>query len=553
VTAPSEGFPTPQLRRARRISPIWAIPIVAALIGGWLAYTTLAAQGPRITITFATAEGLEAGKTPIKHNNVQLGVVDSIELSPDLAHVVVRAKMQKAAARHLAEGTRFWVVRPRISLTSFSGIETLVSGAHIEMDPGGGAYSETFRGLEAPPVVRADVPGREFILMAPKLGALGPGSPIYFRGIQVGEVLGYDFAGADKDIAVHGFVRAPYDALVQEGTRFWSASGISLATGARGFKLEIESLQAVISGGIAFETPATAEKTEPSKEGAVFTLYDDHESVRDASYTQHSRYLVEFVGSVHGLEQGAPVEFKGVKVGSVVDVHLEFDPRSNAVRVPVTIELERQRVQQRSDAPIPAGSSLTAELVSHGMRAQLRSASLVTGQLYVALDFFPLAPPAELDTSGPHPRIPSVPSELEGIANSLSALLDRVGALPLDQLVADLDGTLKSYQRVADMPELRESLRSLSQALAATESVMHKADGQAGPLLASLRKTSDTAQDALERAGVTLASVSKGYGGDSEIRRDLTSLVLQLQDTARSVKMLADFLEQHPESLVRGK
>jgi paraquat-inducible protein B len=553
LTPPSVRLPTPEIRRRRHISPVWAIPIVAALVAVWLAYTTLAGQGPRITITFATAEGLEAGKTPIKHNNVQLGVVDTVELSPDLSHVVVSAKMRKAAVPHLAQGTRFWVVRPRLSLTSLSGLETLVSGAHIEMDPDSGAYAENFHGLELPPVVRAGVPGREFLLMTPKRGALGPGSPILFRGIEVGEVLGYDFGGADKDITVHAFLRSPYDALVRDGTRFWNASGIRLATGAQGFKLEIESLQAVLSGGIAFETPEAAQAGEPSREGALFTLYDDHESVRDASYTQQSRYLVEFVGSVHGLEPGAPVEFKGVQVGRVVDVHLEFDPTSNAVHVPVLIELERQRVQQAPGAPIPPGSTLTAELVSRGMRAQLRTSSLITGQLYVALDFFPHAPSAELDTSGRYPAIPTVPGEIEGIATSLGGVLERVGALPLDQLVADLDTTIKSYGRVAEMPELRDSLRSLSRTLLATESLMHSADGQAGPLLASLLKTSDAAQEALRRADTTLASVNQGYGSDSQIRQDIAGLLRQLQDTARSVKMLADSLEQHPESLVRGK
>jgi paraquat-inducible protein B len=546
MSLPSDELARPQLQRRRGMSPVWAIPIAAALVAAWLACTTLAAQGPRITITFATAEGLEAGKTPIKHNNVQLGVVETVELSPDLSHVVVSAKMRKTAARHLTERTRFWVVRPRLSLTNFSGLETLVSGARIEMDPGEGAYAESFHGLELPPVVRADVPGREFLLMTPKLGALGPGSPIFLRGIQVGEVLGYDFAGADQDIAVHAFLRAPYHALVHDGTRFWNASGITLATGGQGFKLEIESLQAVFSGGIAFETPETAQTAAPSKEGTVFALYGDHESVRDASYTQQSRYLVEFDGSVHGLEPGAPVEFKGVKVGRVVDIHLEFDADSNAVHVPVVVEIERQRVQEAPGAAIPPGSTLTAELVSRGMRAQLRTSSLITGQLHVALDFFPHAPPATLDASGRYPRIPSVPGELEGIATSLGTVLEKVGALPLDQLVGDLDGTLKSYQRIADMPELRESLRSLSRTLTATESLMRNADGQAGPLLASLRKASDGAQQ-------VLASVNRSYGNDSPIRQDLAVLVRQLQDTARSVKTLADFLEQHPESLVRGK
>jgi paraquat-inducible protein B len=543
----------PGLRRRPHISPIWAVPAVAALVALWLVYTTLAAQGPRITITFATADGLEAGKTQIKHNNVQLGVVETVELSQDLSHVVVRARMLKTASRHLNEGTRFWVVRPRLSLTNFSGLETLVSGAHIEMDPGTGAYAEEFKGLELPPVVRADVPGREFVLMTPKLGALGPGSPIYFRGIQVGEVLGYDFAAAEQDIAVHAFVRAPYDTLVREGTRFWSASGISLAPGGQGFKLQIESLQAVISGGIAFETPDAAQGAEPAKEGTVFALLDDHESVAESAYTVRARYRVEFEGSVHGLDPGAPVEFKGVKVGRVVELHLEFDPRGNIVRVPVTIELERQHLQQSADTPLPPGASLTAVLIEHGMRAQLRPSSLITGQLYVALDIFPRAPPDKLDTSGPDPRIPTVPGDLEGLTTSLTTVLDRISALPLDQLVRDLDGTLQSYQRVADMPELRQSMHSLSQALAAAESLMRNADTQAGPLLASLRKTSDAAQDAIVHADATLDSVNSGYGDDSQVRRDLTALLRQFQDAARSVKALADSLEQHPEALVRGR
>ncbi|HYM02013.1 MAG TPA: MlaD family protein [Stellaceae bacterium] len=543
----------PEIRRRRHLSPIWAIPVVAMLIAAWLAYTTYRETGPTITITFETAAGLEAGKTRIKHSNVELGVVEAVDLTADLSHVTVTARMNKTAARHLTEGTRFWIVRPRLSLSNFSGIETLVSGAYVEMDPGEGAPARAFRGLEDPPVIRADTSGREFILRSPTLGSIGAGSAVFFRNIAVGEVLGYDFGGLDRDITIHAFVRAPYDKLVFEGTRFWNDSGVMLNAGGQGFKLEFESLQAVLGGGIAFETPDNAQIGEPAKEGTSFPLYADRESVQDASYSQHANFLVEFSGSVHGLAVGAPVEFKGVKVGRVVDIHLEFDAQGDVVRVPVTIELERQRVREVGGTPMPQGAKLTALLVSHGMRAQLRSESLLTGQLLVALDIFPNAPPAQLIETGKYPEIPTVPSDLENMANSLSSVLDHVAQLPLDEVVRDLHQTLQSYRGLAEAPEIKESLRSLSRALATAEAVMKDAGAGAGPLIASLRKAADSANGAFERADATLASVNKGYGGDSTVRRDLSDLVRQLQDTAKSVKLLADFLEQHPEALVRGK
>jgi paraquat-inducible protein B len=540
------ALPKPVLRRRWNLSPIWAFPIVAAVIALWLAYTTLAEQGPTVTVTFETAAGLEAGKTRVKHNDVQLGVVERVDLSPDLSRVIVTAKMSKAATPHLREGTRFWVVRPRISVTSFSGLETLISGAYIELDPGDGPAAQTFQGLETPPVVRSSVPGRAYILRAPKLGSVGPGSPIYFRSIRVGEVLGYDFTGIDKEIVIHAFVRAPFDALVYDGTRFWNASGISLSTGPQGFRLQVESLQAVLTGGIAFETPESARAGEPSGEGTSFPLYEDHDSVQDANYTVRGYYTVEFEGSVHGLQVGAPVEFRGVKVGRVTDLRLEFDSRGDVVRLPVTIELERERLQIVGPAAIPQGSQLVAELVARGMRAQLRSANLLTGQMIVALDFFPNAPPGRLVETGGHPAIPTVRGDLETITNSVSGVLDRVAALPLELLAQDVHKTLRSFEALAEMPEITDALKSLVRALAATESLMRNADTQAGPLIGALR-------NAITVADGTLASLNRGYGGDSQVRRDLADLVRQIQDTARSVKLLADYLEQHPESLVRGK
>jgi paraquat-inducible protein B len=386
--------------------------------------------------------------------------------------------------------------------------------------------------LEEPPVVHSGVPGREFVLSAQKIGSLGPGSPIYFRGIQVGEVTSEVFAGIDKGIEVRIFVREPYDALVYEGTRFWSASAISLSTRPGGFKVEVESVQALLSGGIAFDTLETERKGQPAAEGASFPLFDDRTQAQDASYTKSARLIVEFEGSVHGLEVGAPVEFRGMKVGRVLNFHLEFDPDGAKFRIPVTIEFEFERVQLASGSYDQyGGGRLLPVLVARGLRAQLRSASFITGQLMVALDFFPDAPPAEVTMSGSYPKLPAMPNELEGMTRSVGATLDKIAALPLDAVVQDLRDVLESVRELTANPDLKDTARSVN------------------VLLASLRQASDSADATLKRANATLA----GYGGDSKFQGDLRDMVRQLQETLRSVRLLANYLEQHPESLVRGK
>jgi paraquat-inducible protein B len=555
--AASDSDPAPIVTAAasrRRLSLIWLIPMVAAVIALWLGYKTLTERGPTITITFRSADGLESGKTRIMHKNVELGVVERVELSPDLSHVVVTARMQKWAEPELTTGTHFWVVRPRLSAAGVSGLETLVSGSYIELDPGKGEAAYEFTGLEEPPVVRADVPGREFLLTTSKLGNIGPGSPVFFRGLKVGEVLGYKMGGIDAPLVVHVFVNAPYDRYVYDGSHFWNASGISLKAGATGFKLQVESLQAVLAGGIVFETPARARAGQPSQEDHLFTLYDDLDSVQEAGYTSKAVYQIHFEGSVHGLEAGAPVELRGIQIGRVIDVHVEFDAHDYSLRVPVTVELDTQRIRLVDTAPnSEEGQHILDQLVQRGLRAQLRSASLITGQLMVALDFFPDAPAATIRRQGPHPELPSVPSAFENIMHSVNQLLERMASLPLDQVVTDLRATLQGMQRIVNAPELLQSLKSLNDTLAATRQLAGNTSAQMGPLLASLRQTASAAEAAFKQAGLTMASANDGFGQGSKFHHDLDDLLAQLKDTARSIRLLADYLEQHPEALVRGK
>jgi paraquat-inducible protein B len=515
----------PEVRRRRRLSPIWILPVVAVIVAAWLAYVTFAEKGPIITISLKTASGIEAGKTQIKYHDIELGVVQRVEAAPDLSHVVISAQMNKTAEDHLKEGTHFWVVRPRLSLTSLSGLETLVSGNYIEMDPGPGPAAERrFTGLEQPPVVRSDEPGTSYVVTTEKLGSISSGSPVFSRGIVVGEVIDYKFDGAQPRIPVRLFVKKPYDALVHDGTQFWNASGISVDAGAGGLKVQIESLEAVLAGGIAFETPEAAVLGEPAKADTTFPLYDNRAAAIDASYTQRVRAIVEFEGSVRGLEIGAPVEAQGIPIGRVVDFHLVVDAASSKVRVPVVIEADIARIGIINQPPDQTGKGVLArQLVALGMRAQLRTSSLITGSLIVALDFFPDAPPAEIVETSTYPKIPTVPTQMESLTRSVSQTLDKLSALPLGEVMDGVRQTLDTAQQV-----------------------MRDANTRSGPLLVSLNKTSEAAETVLKGFSTT-------YGRDSSIPGDVGALLRQLQDTAKSVKTLASYLEEHPNSVLLGK
>jgi len=544
----------PSIEHKRRLSPVWIIPIVAAMVALYLGWVTLSQKGPTITIAFRTADGLEAGKTLIKHKAVVFGTVKTITLSEDMTHVEVTAEMTREAARLLHQSTQFWVVRPRLSASSgLSGLSTIVSGVYIDFDPGRGESQLDFTGLEEPPVIRADVPGTEFILKADQIGSIGPGSPIYFRDVEVGQILGFDSSNLSAGVTIRAFVRAPYDAQVYGATHFWNASGISIETGTQGFKLQLESLQAVLAGGVAFDTPDNAHFGKPAKAGTAFALFKDHSSVEEAQYTIRLPYLVYFDGSVGGLAPGASVEWHGMKVGQVTDVHLEYDVSKNALRAPVVIELEPERIQLVGEDKNFGTGNLVGDLVRRGLRAQVKSGNLITGQAIVSLDIDPKASPAELGTGERYPVIPSVPNQFENVLNSINGILDRISKLPLDKLIDQADSTLKSFQTVAAAPEIKDSLRSLSGALTSAQTLLDTANTNLSPAMAKISPFIVAAEQAVKRINGTVGSIDQGYGNNSGFKRDLTQLMAEVEDATRSLRVLSDYLEQHPEALIRGK
>ncbi|WP_343712080.1 MlaD family protein [Inquilinus sp.] len=557
-TGPGPGAPAPaapRIDRKRRLSPIWLIPIVAALVAGYLGWITFSSKGPTITITFQSAEGLEAGKTLIKHKEVVFGTVKTIALSDDLSHVEVTAEMTQAAAPHLNQDTRFWVVRPRLSASGgLTGFSTIVSGSYIELDPGKGESRRDFTGLEDPPVVRADVPGTEFLLKADRIGSVGPGSPIFYRDVQVGQVMGFDAADLANGVTIHAFVRAPFDRQVYAGTNFWNASGISVGTGPQGLKLQLESLTAVLAGGIAFDTPAAARTGDPAKAGTSYTLYKDQEGVEEAEYTIRLPYLLYFDGSVGGLAPGASVEWRGIKVGRVAEIRLQYDAVQNRMRIPVLVELEPQRIELVGARP-GLGTGEYADrvkaLVARGLRAQLKNGNLLTGQMVVTLDIYPDTYPQTVGEGDRYPILPTIPGQFDSVMRSVNGILDKVSALPIDTLVEQTNATLQSIQSLAASPDITEALRSLAGALASTQQLLGQANSNLGPALQQLPPLLATAQQAVRRLSGTLGD--QGYGADSTFKRDLTRLMGQVEDTLRSIRILSDYLEQHPEALIRGK
>ena len=358
-SGPEHDLPTPTEKQRRGISMVWIIPLVAALIAAWLAYATISAKGPTITISFETAEGLEAGKTKVKYKDVEVGLVTKVALVEDLSSIVVTAEMAKGATPHMNDGTRFWIVRPRVGAGGVSGLSTLVSGAYVEVDPGDGETKSAFVGLEEPPLIDSDVAGKEFVLRTDTLSSISRGSPLQFRGLDVGEILGYELDQDGQGVSLHAFVQEPYDKLVTERTRFWNISGFSLDLSADGINASTGSLQSLLVGGIAFDTPftATASADQAAEAGAEFPLYDSYSSLAEAAFVKTVPYLVHFDGSVRGLRVNAPVEFRGMKVGRVADVRLVYDAKKGSLDIPVVIEIEPERVaieggdETATDAP----------------------------------------------------------------------------------------------------------------------------------------------------------------------------------------------------------
>ena len=534
MTEPPAEEPHARVTPGRRLSLVWVIPVIAVAVVIGIGWRALAQRGPTITIIFDAAEGIQSGQTRIRRKDVDLGTVESVKLTKDLSRVIVRARMLRSATPYLNERTQFWIVRPRVSAEGISGLSTLVSGVFIEMNPGRGSPQTEFTGLEAPPILEPDVPGRSFMLHASQLSSLNQGSAIFYRGLSVGQILGYALDQKTQKINIYAFVHAPYDRLVHPESRFWNASGVDVSLGAQGVHIVASSWQQLLSGGVEFTTPASALDGAPSPAGAPFRLYEDKNSAEKEPRGTPLLYRVVFSGTVSGIEHGSPVELLGSQIGQVKHVELEYDDRSHVLHTPVIIELDPTRVKV-VNGPARSAAELAQDFAAHldewvkqGLRARLTSASFITGQKLVSLDLVPDAAPARIERVDSQLQIPSAPS------------------VDVTQILQSVHRILRHIDRATAGPELSHAMKELDRTLTHLEEITRDVQPQIGPLINSLRQSAEAAQRTLEQAGNVL-------GSNAAQSTDLPRLMQELTDAARSVKALADYLDRHPEALIRGK
>jgi len=510
---------------------IWLVPIVAALAGALLIVRSYMANGPTIEISFKTAEGLDAGKTEVRYKDVVLGKVRRVEMSEDRSHVVATVGLTREASSIAVEDTQFWVVRVRADLGGISGFKTLVSGTYIGVNLGTSTESKRdFVGLEDPPILTNDEKGRRFNLKTTDLGSLNVGSPVYYLRVPVGRVLGFELNKDGKDVSVIVFIEEPYDAFVKSDTQFWSASGIDLSIDANGFKLDTQSVVTLLAGGVAFQSLDAADPNpKPVDDGATFPLYPNQVSALAPRDAVVMPVRMRFFESVRGLTVDGPIDFKGTVLGRITRLDLGFDAARKRFYTEVSADIYPKRMGRAyeeiiaddngADATEP--ETLFAHMVERGMRAQLRAGNLITGQLYVALDFPPQAKKADVDTKDRPLRIPTETASLDQIQTRITDIVTKIDQIPFDDIG-----------------------KRLNSALGNADSLIKRLDGEVAP---AATETLREARDTLESARGSLTST------DAPIQQDMRRTLIEVERTVRSLRDLSDYLQRHPESLVRGR
>ncbi len=561
-TAPPQARPQPRavvrtsVPRRWRVPAIWLIPLAAAGIAAWLGLNAISKEGPNITISFQTAEGLQAGQSQLKFRDITFGTVQRFQLSPDRRRVLITVSTTKEAEPLLTDGAAFWIVKPRLFAGSVSGLETLVSGAYLQMRPAtnsNAAPRREFVGLEEPPVLESEVPGRTFLLTADRIGSVTLGSPIFYRDLTVGEVLGWDIGDMARTVVVHAFIREPYDKYVHDNSHFWNASGLSVKLNGSGVDVELESLRAVLLGGVAFETPGN-DGTPVSGDNHQFPLYANQEAAENAVYGRHIPLVAYFPGSVRGLGRGADVTLHGLKIGSVTAVGLTYDAAQDTVFAPVHFDVEPERLAGIGNHVNDDPATVMADLVRRGMRVSLQSANLLTGQMLVAVEFLPNAPPATISREGTDIVIPTTQTGgFEGLQAGAADLMAKVNTIPFDEIGKNLQQTLQGLNTVANGPQLRNALASLAATMVSVQDTVRKLDAGTTPLLQRLPEISADLQKTLSQANRLVGSLDSGYGDNTRFNRDLNRLLVQASEAVTSIRALSDLLTRHPEVLIRGR
>ena len=607
-----KDYPAAQIKSRSRFSFIWIIPITAALIAGWLAYKYYSERGTLITITFDQASGIEAKRTPLRYKDIEVGRVKKLSLTSDLKKVKVIAEIFPEMAKHLGTNTRFWVERPRLTFQGVSGLETLLSGVHIGIDPGKkSAPKEYYDGLTTAPIVTTNEKGSSLVLNSHNLGSLNIGSPVYYHKIHVGEVTAYELNGDNGNVDISIYVHAPYDKKIKSNSRFWNASGMDLELTTSGVSVRVESLVSLIIGGIAFETPKD-KMGYPLSGETSFKLYASYKLANDDTERLDKLfYVMYFNDTLHGLSPGAVIEYSGVKVGKVETILLKKMQQNTQVKTLVKVSLYIDKFSDKNQRE--EAENTLQNLVSNGLEAQLTINSLLTGAKYISLNMpkkslhqqkekhiFALLPtdmgdPSVFPTTDALTSIlnfdaSKITSELNKAISSVTALLT---SQDVKKTLKGLAATTKSIAKITQQlnqkgfsGELVKTLRGaqktandLSRLLASADKSMITLQKDSSATLRTLNNVSNKVQKDLSLSLRTFNNVSnklqqdtrrtlrhidksslilnKGLKStlseDSALQYRLQQLINDLGEASRSFSTLADTIQRKPNAVIFGK
>jgi paraquat-inducible protein B len=522
-------------RRQAQLSPIWIVPIVALLIGLWLVYDNVTSNGPLITLETEDAEGIEAGTTLIKLRNVEVGLVEQVRLSEDLSHTLITARMSPDADRMLAADTRFWVVKPRIGREGISGLGTVLSGAYIQLQPGQSAEtSRTFEVLAQPPVAAEGAEGLHLRLVSDLGNSLRVGDPVSYQGFTVGRVEEAEFDAASRQMQHRLFIESPYDELITENTRFWNASGVDMQLDSQGVRVSIESLEAVLIGGATFGYLQDASEGPQVAEDSSFDLYPDQEQALQDSYSQYLEYVLLIDNSVRGLAAGAPIEYRGIRIGTVVEVPWNFSaPVPGTVQeyaIPVLIRIEPQRIDGSGyTLNMEEWSNRFEGLFQQGLRANLKSGNLLTGAMFVDVNLqSEVEEPYVAAVFESRPVFPTISGGFEQLEEQITSLLDKLNTMPIEPVLASMEQTLDTADAMlGEVRELSDSLQGLINA-PDTRALPESINGT----LAELRTT------------------LQGFTPDATVYQELTDALQSLESLMRELRPVARTLGEQPNALI---
>lgn len=556
----NNNLPPVATSREIKFSLVWVVPIIVAILAVYLGWKAIYNAGPTITISFETADGIVSGQTQIKSKSVVLGTVKNVTLSKDMRHVDVQVAMTSRASSVITNKARFWVVRPRFNGANISGLETLISGAYIAFDPGDykeGKRERHFVGLESPPGVRSGQPGTTYILKTDNLGSLGEGAPIFYRDVVAGEVLSYDMPkGGVGPILLHIFLKKPYDSYVHSQSAFWNVSGIKFGFGATGLNVQLQSIQALMSGGIAFDeldrslVAKNAPKEEIMPADTQFILFSDQDAAENSRYHDNVPLVTYVTSSVKGLSKGSRVTLFGLQIGTVKEVSLIIDRKAKQTRAKITMDIQPNRVftfRKKYDTATLA--LITKSLIANGMKATVASDNFLFGSSLIALNFVDVKKPLDPQTEGDALVIPSQAGGMDGIMASMSTVASKIAAMPLDQMGENINNLLAHTDDKLNSPDVKKTLTAMRQTMQNMSQLSKKLNNGATPLLKQLPEMSRQLDQTLKNANKLLAS----YGGDTDFHRNLQNMIVQLSETARSLRFMSDFMTQHPSALITGR